>query len=94
MALKRQKLFPKERPFIHCAHEDCPDCAIIWLKGANLCRKHYERKVSEAAADFCSSLNLTTRADMRKYCRERIPRIGRVIEPDVLLEKQHLTDGT
>lgn len=66
--MRRSKFKSEEflpRPVVPCAHEGCPNPAIIAKKlktgWANLCKKHDLFHVQQEADEFCRRSGLTTR---------------------------------
>lgn len=73
----------KEGRFVHCAKEDCPNCAVAKVRlptgWANFCPQHYEAHFAEQARIFCGSRGLDTTDKQYKFCRETIAGMRRRI---------------
>lgn len=66
----------REAGFVHCANEDCPNCATARVKTptgfANFCPTHYEKYWIDQARMFCVSRGMDTKDKQYKFCRETI----------------------
>lgn len=63
-------------PYVHCAHDGCPDGATTRVKTAtghaNFCLQHYDEYFTEQARMYCVSRGLDTTAKQFKFCKETI----------------------
>jgi len=74
------KFKPKDfdmRVTIPCAHDGCPDPAVLNKKLqtgiANLCRKHYEFHTQQEANEFCRARGLVTREQKFAWIKAHMP---------------------
>lgn len=89
MALRSKQPASEPRPSVPCAHDLCPQPALVRVKleqgWANLCRKHYEYHAQRQANEFCIANGLETLEQKRAYCMEKSKMFGQAGK--ALLEK-------